>query len=52
MTSSELFYGYSATYSLPRLIDHNQIWSAGIYLELLEFAFYILSRTKMQLRFT
>jgi len=21
-----------ATYSLPRLIDHNQIWSAGIYL--------------------
>jgi len=24
--------GHSATYSLPRLIDHNQIWSAGIYL--------------------
>ena len=22
--------GHSATYSLPRLIDHNQIWSAGI----------------------
>ena len=22
---------HSATYSLPRLIDHNQIWSAGIY---------------------
>ena len=26
--------GHSATYSLPRLIDHNQIWSAGIYLSL------------------
>ena len=25
---------HSATYSLPRLIDHNQIWSAGIYLSL------------------
>jgi len=24
--------GHSVTYSLPRLIDHNQIWSAGIYL--------------------
>jgi len=24
--------GHSATYSLPRLIDHNHIWSAGIYL--------------------
>ena len=24
--------GHSATYSLPRLVDHNQIWSAGIYL--------------------
>ena len=24
--------GHSATYSLPRLIDHNQIWSEGIYL--------------------
>ena len=24
--------GHSATYSLPRLIDRNQIWSAGIYL--------------------
>ena len=24
--------GHSATYSLPRLINHNQIWSAGIYL--------------------
>jgi len=24
--------GHSATYSLPRLIDHNQIWSAGVYL--------------------
>jgi len=24
--------GHSATYSLPRLIDHYQIWSAGIYL--------------------
>ena len=24
--------GHSATYSLPRLTDHNQIWSAGIYL--------------------
>jgi len=23
--------GHSATYSLPRLIDHNQIWSAGIF---------------------
>ena len=23
--------GHSATYSLPRFIDHNQIWSAGIY---------------------
>jgi len=23
---------HSATYSLPRLIDHNEIWSAGIYL--------------------
>ena len=23
--------GHSATYSLPRLIDHNHIWSAGIY---------------------
>ena len=27
-----LSLGHSATYSLPRLIDHNQIWSAGIYL--------------------
>ena len=27
-----LSVGHSATYSLPRLIDHNQIWSAGIYL--------------------
>jgi len=26
--------GHSATYSLPRLIDHNQIWSAGIGLYL------------------
>jgi len=24
--------GHSTTYSLPRLIDHNQVWSAGIYL--------------------
>jgi len=24
--------GHSTTYSLPRLIDHNQIWLAGIYL--------------------
>jgi len=24
--------GHSATYILPRLIDHNQIWSSGIYL--------------------
>jgi len=24
--------GHSTTYSLPRLIDHNQIWSAGIHL--------------------
>jgi len=24
--------GHSVTYSLSRLIDHNQIWSAGIYL--------------------
>ena len=24
--------GHSATYSLPRLIDHNQIWLAGLYL--------------------
>jgi len=24
--------GHSATYSLPRLIDHNHIWLAGIYL--------------------
>jgi len=24
-----LSVGHSATYSLPRLIDHNQIWSAG-----------------------
>ena len=24
--------GHSTTYSLPRLINHNQIWSAGIYL--------------------
>ena len=24
--------GHSATCSLPRLIDYNQIWSAGIYL--------------------
>jgi len=29
-----LSVGHSATYSLPRLIDHNQIWSAGIYLSL------------------
>jgi len=27
-----LSVGHSATYSLPRLIDHSQIWSAGIYL--------------------
>jgi len=27
-----LSVGHSATYSLPRLIDHNQIWSASIYL--------------------
>jgi len=27
-----MFVVHSATYSLPRLIDHNQIWSAGIYL--------------------
>jgi len=27
-----LSVGHSVTYSLPRLIDHNQIWSAGIYL--------------------
>ena len=27
-----LSVSHSATYSLPRLIDHNQIWSAGIYL--------------------
>jgi len=27
-----LSVGHSATYSLPRLIYHNQIWSAGIYL--------------------
>ena len=27
-----LSVGHSADYSLPRLIDHNQIWSAGIYL--------------------
>jgi len=26
-----LSVGYSATYSLPRLIDHNHIWSPGIY---------------------
>jgi len=25
---------HSATYSLPRLIDHNQIWYAGTYLSL------------------
>jgi len=24
--------GHSTTYSLPRLIDHNQIWYAGTYL--------------------
>ena len=24
--------GHSSTYSLPRLIDHNQIWYAGTYL--------------------
>jgi len=27
-----MFVGHSATYSLPQLIDHNQICSAGIYL--------------------
>jgi len=27
-----LSVGHSATYSLPRLTDHNHIWSAGIYL--------------------
>ena len=27
-----LSVGHSATYSLPRLIDHNQIWSAGVSL--------------------
>ena len=27
-----LSVGHSATYSLLQLIDHNQIWSAGIYL--------------------
>jgi len=27
-----LSVGHSATYSLPRLIDHNHIWLAGIYL--------------------
>jgi len=27
-----LSVGHSATYNLPRLIDHNQLWSAGIYL--------------------
>ena len=27
-----LSVSHSATYSLPRWIDHNQIWSAGIYL--------------------
>ena len=27
-----LSVSHSATYSLPRLIDHNQIWLAGIYL--------------------
>ena len=26
--------GHSAIYSLPRLIDHSQIWSEGIYLSL------------------
>jgi len=26
--------GHSSTYSLPRLIDHNQIWYAGTYLSL------------------
>jgi len=26
--------GHSTTYSLPRLIDHSQIWSAGTYLSL------------------
>jgi len=26
-----LSVGHSATYSLPRLIDHNEIWSAGIW---------------------
>ena len=26
--------GHSAIYSLPRLIDHNQIWSAAIHLSL------------------
>jgi len=29
-----LSVGHSTTYSLPRLIDHNQIWSARIYLSL------------------
>jgi len=27
-----LSVGHSATYSLPRLTDHNQIWYAGTYL--------------------
>ena len=27
-----LSVGHSATYSLPRLTDHNQIWHAGTYL--------------------
>jgi len=27
--------GHSTTYSLPRLIDHNQIWYAGTYNRLL-----------------
>jgi len=26
-----LSVGHSTTYSLPRLIDHNQIWSARVY---------------------
>jgi len=30
--SAWMSVGHSATYSLPRLIDHNQIWWAGIYL--------------------